>query len=435
MAAPKFEEISLAKLMLDNDNPRHDPIDNEAEIIAQLLKAERVLPLARIIAKRKGTSPLENIGVLAAPGNPGHFIVAEGNRRVCALKLLRDPQKAPTPQLKRIFNELKIEAGKLPDKVHVFRFKDVAEADYWKALRHQGEQDGVGTRAWGAEAKARHAAKTGSAKNSNLVAVQLLDYAAKHKLIDTDERDALSVTTITRYLSNPLLRDAIGLSSSQEFLIQAPVAEFNSAVQAFLQDAVPREGEEAPVNSRTNSKERELYAADLRRKGHAVRTRLAKPVTPKAAAAEHARGRNSRAADKRPYVVPADFRAQIRSSVLKRVFDELRTIDPDFSFASGYLLRAFIEQLAHQFASDHGIGTTGDLHQVLGRIAGHFEKLGSNQKICKPLRVMESDRHSRLSPDTLGAWVHGSEIPTSAELKRRWDTLQPAFRAMLDGLK
>jgi hypothetical protein len=437
MAVPKFEELALSRLLLDNENPRHDPIDNEPEIIAQLIKSERVVALARAIAKKRGTSPLENIGVLEHSKIKGQYVVAEGNRRVCALKLLRDPQKAPTAQLKRTFAELKAEAGKLPDKVHVVLFADEDEANYWKGLRHQGEQEGVGTRAWGAEAKTRYAAMTGTAKNSNIVAVQLLDYAAKNKLIDKDDRDALSVTTVTRYISNPVVRNALGLASSKEFLIQAPVAEFNNAIQSFLQDAVPREGEDAPVNSRTDSKEREDYAAELRRKGHAVKTRLAKAVTPKAAAAATTvGGKNSRSADKRPHVVPVDFKAQIRSSVLKRVFDELRRIDPsEFSFATGYLLRAFLEQLAHQFAIDHGIGTTGELHLVIGRIATHFEKANAGQKVVKPLRVMESDRHSRLSPDTLGAWVHGSEIPSAAELKRRWDSLQAALRAMLDGLK
>lgn len=434
MATTKFDEISLSKLLLDNENPRHDPIDNEPEIIAQLVRAERVLPLARSIASRKATSPFDNIGVLPHPTRRGYYVVSEGNRRVCALKLLRDPMKAPTTALKRTFAELKEEAGRLPEKVHVAVLRDEADADYWKALRHQGEQGGIGARAWSVNGKARHAAKTGAAGNANLVAIELLEYAQKSKLITAEEREAVSPTTITRYLSSPLVRDAIGLASSKELLSKAPQDEFNAAVTVFLQDAIPRDGEEAPVNSRTNSKQREDYAAEFRRKGHAVKTRLAKAVAPRAKATAGGQ-KNNRAADKRPHVVPPEFKAHIRNSVLKRIFDELRDIDPKYSFAAGYLLRAFIEQLAHQYATDNGLGTTGQMHQVIGRCATRLEKGGAIEKVLKPLRVMESDKHSRLAPDTLGAWVHGSEIPTPAELKRRWDSLQAGLRALLDGLK
>lgn len=434
MAQTKFDEIPLSKLLLDNENPRHDPLDNEAEIIAQLVREERVLPLARSIAAKKATSPFDNIGVLPHPTRRGYYVVSEGNRRVCALKLLRDPMKAPTSALKRTFEDLKEEAGRLPEKVHVAVLRDEAEAEYWKGLRHQGEQGGVGTRAWNVVGKARHAAKVGSVANSNLVAIQLLEYAQKNKLISAEERMAVSPTTITRYVSNPLVRDAIGLASTRELLTKAPTAEFDAALSAFLLDAVPREGEIPPVNSRTNSKQREDYAAEFRRKGHAVKTRLDKAVPPKSKGSLSGQ-KNNRGADKRPHVVPSEFKCQIRSAVLKRIFDELREIDPKYSFATGYLLRAFIEQLAHQFATDNGLGTTGQLHQVIGRCAAFLEKGGASDKVVKPLRVMESDRHSRLAPDTLGAWVHGSEIPTPAELKRRWDSLQAALRALLDGLK
>lgn len=436
MALPKFEEVLVSNLLLDNENPRHDPIDNEAEIIAQLVRTERVVPLARSIAKEKGTSPFENIGVLPHPAVRGHFLVVEGNRRVCALKLLRDPAKAPTPTLRRTFADLKSQAGRLPDKVHVVKFKSAEEANLWIGIRHQGEQGGVGTRPWTPEGKARHAAKMGGNGGANHLAVALLDYASQSKLITPEERSAIGSTTITRYLSNPLVRDALGLASNRELLTNAPAVEFDRAVKVFLKDAVPRPGEEAPVNSRTKSKQREAYAAELRRKGHATKTRLTTPVVPVASPSPSKRKRNNRSADKRPHVVPPDFTAHIRNPILKRLFDELREIDPhEFSFAAAYLLRAFIEQLAHRYAAEHNLGSTGELHVVIGRCVTHLEKQGHSEKVLGPLRTMSSDRNSRISPETLGHWIHASEVPTRAEILRRWDSLEAALRAMLDGLK
>ena len=77
MAKPKILEISLAKLYLDNDNPRHDPIDNESEIISALVRKERVLVLAKDIAKW-GLSPLDRIAVTAKDGVPGSYVALEG---------------------------------------------------------------------------------------------------------------------------------------------------------------------------------------------------------------------------------------------------------------------------------------------------------------------------------------------------------------------
>lgn len=78
--------VPLARLHLDPLNPRHDPIADEDEIIAQLLSKEKVLPLAKDIAKRGAVSPLERTGAVRMEGNPGHYVVVEGNRRLCALE-------------------------------------------------------------------------------------------------------------------------------------------------------------------------------------------------------------------------------------------------------------------------------------------------------------------------------------------------------------
>ena len=84
------KEVDLGRIYLDNNNPRHDPINNEAEIISHLIANEGVKPLARHIAKAGRTSPLERIAVVAHPKVKGAYVAAEGNRRVCAIKLLAD---------------------------------------------------------------------------------------------------------------------------------------------------------------------------------------------------------------------------------------------------------------------------------------------------------------------------------------------------------
>ena len=90
----KTKQVSLSRIYLDNQNPRHDPIDNEPEIVAHLIAHEKVKSLAADIAIR-GTSPLERLAAIPHADKKNFFIAVEGNRRVCALKLLNDPDKAP----------------------------------------------------------------------------------------------------------------------------------------------------------------------------------------------------------------------------------------------------------------------------------------------------------------------------------------------------
>jgi hypothetical protein len=147
------------------------------------------------------------------------------------------------------------------------------------------------------------------------------------------------------------------------------------------------------------------------------------------------RGRHSINPDKRAKVVPASFRVSIRDTVLKRIFDELRKIDPEeFSFSAAYLVRAFVEQTAVLYAKKYALGHQGDLNIVIGRCVKKLEEGDADRRACKPLKEMSTDKHSRLSPDGLGAWVHGSVIPTAAELKRRWDAIEPGFKLMLEAL-
>lgn len=442
MAKQKIMEVPLSKLYLDNENPRHDPIDNEAEIISALVRKERVAALAKDIAKW-GLSPLDRIAVRAKEGVSGSYVALEGNRRICALKLLRDPDKAPTAVLRRQFSSLADSMPRVPAKVEVVLFDEDAVSRHWMGIRHEGELGGAGTRKWNASQKARF---NKSATNPNTQALRLVEYAVKRGLITPEEQQQIALTTITRYVSTPVMRDAIGLASAREFQINVPQDQFDKAVGAFLKDALPRaDKKDALVNSRTDAKAREIYASTLRQRGVAATTKLPVAAAPKPTARKGP-GRNNPSPDHRPHVVPADFKAVIKSNVLKRLFDELRAIDPrQFSFATAYLLRAFMEKLAHQYAVDHGLSTNGDLHIVISRCEQHLAKdpaliaaAGNPQKLertLKPLRVMAGVKDSGLSPDTLGNWVHGGAVPTDVQLKKFWETMADCIRLLLDGLK
>lgn len=113
--------LPISQLHLDSQNPRHQPLEGDSAVIAQLCSEELIAELAEDIAIRSSLSPLDVLGVIPFDGHPGHYIAVEGNRRTCALILLRDPGRAPTPALQTQLRRIAATA-KIPReiRVHVF---------------------------------------------------------------------------------------------------------------------------------------------------------------------------------------------------------------------------------------------------------------------------------------------------------------------------
>lgn len=135
------KKIKVLDIYLDNKNPRHEEISDQQEIIEYLLKEEKVKNLAKDIAEN-GISPIE---ILAVIQEKKKYIVVEGNRRICALILLNDPDKAPNQNLRDYFKKLKDQSTLIPDSLNCQLFKTREEAALWIKRRHSGEQDGTGT--------------------------------------------------------------------------------------------------------------------------------------------------------------------------------------------------------------------------------------------------------------------------------------------------
>lgn len=86
-------DVEVDRIFLDQANPRHKLYQSQDEVIDYLCQHESILSLARDIAKN-GLNPIEQFALLPdddAEDDASTYIVAEGNRRICALKLLHDP--------------------------------------------------------------------------------------------------------------------------------------------------------------------------------------------------------------------------------------------------------------------------------------------------------------------------------------------------------
>lgn len=249
---PKFRRADVLDLLLNRDNPRHVRKENQEEIIAYLLEDEEVYNLARHISQ-KGINPLEVAAIFS--GEDGSLTVAEGNRRVCAAQLLTDPGKAPEGVRAR-YRAL---AAKSVDvsQINVAEFDNYEAAQPWLQILHDGEQDGVGRRRWKPEQKARST----TSKSNDALAVALLDYAENLGILDSTGRQDVQVSTATRYLANPAVRRAMGLTSlatSEQVTIATDEERFTNVLSNFFEGIRSKR-----LHSRSVSVDWLNYANDL----------------------------------------------------------------------------------------------------------------------------------------------------------------------------
>lgn len=452
--APELRPVSIGKIYLDPENPRHESLPDEASIIKHLVAEEQVRALAKDISEAGSTNPLELIAVVPHPKVSGKYIVVEGNRRVCALKLLADPDKAANDKDKRYFTTL---AKNMPagiPRVQAAVFKSHAAARRWFALRHEGEQDGVGTKAWDAKQKARFSLRN-SGKNPNTQALLIIDYARQHHLLSPDLLGQLSVTTITRFLSNPIVRHALGLHDGNSLQISVPDAEFERALVRFLNDSLNPGA--TGVSSRTSAADRKAYASLLHKEGAAATgfgvalhiPRTTEPHTisqdiapsipslspPLEATPPSSTPRDNRNPDKRKYVIPSTFSARIRDKTLKRLYDELKKIDAtEFSFASTYLLRTVLEKSAILYLKSKKIDPKKDLHLKLGQLAEVLQGEGMTDKELKFLRTIASTVDNQHSAESIGHYVHGGSAPSPTYTFRYWDNIEHIMQRVLNAV-
>ena len=265
VAKPIRKDVKLGQVYLKLNNPRFEPVTTEDEAIEILCKEEKVFGMAKDIVA-VGLSPID-LTVLI-PIKSKAYQVEEGNRRVCALKLLNDPERAPN-NLKDRFRKLAKDWPKITIiEAHIFKTSEQAKP--WVDRLHLGAQEGAGRRSWDSDQKERASEGT-----KNKRALALLDYAEKKGFIDAKGRKR-KLTTVTRFISNPVFRDALGFDLADNGMPETTRDEkdLETLLKIFIDDLITGE-----IGSRDNKKEIEAYADKLRKTEGLNDTRSkAKPV-------------------------------------------------------------------------------------------------------------------------------------------------------------
>ncbi len=435
-----LKNIPVLDIYLNPDNPRHDPLNDQSEIIAALLKDEKVKNLARDIVKMGGTSPLELTGVVKEEN--GHYVVVEGNRRICALTLLNNPTKCPTGE-KPYFEKLVKSAKFIPNTILCQVFDEHNDAKPWIDRRHNGEQDGVGVKSWDATQKAR-----AQENPRDAIAYTLIKHATESGIWKQNGgRGKKILTTATRYFGNPKFRQSFGIVSGpreKDVRINVEKDGFDKALNKFFTDIITANSN---VDSRQNVSSIEEYVDQfLGGKNALKRTKKIYSILSGAESTSgtggkgSAGGKNSRSPDTRKKIFPSSVKLTITNPILKRIYDEVRLIDPSkFTIASVMILRCFLENV-FEYYIDEVMGQTpfgvGKKHKniimIIDEINPNRAQLNKEEgNAFNALKIMSSQKDHLLSPKRLGFYAHGGSYPDPIQIKREWDNISAIILYLL----
>jgi hypothetical protein len=335
-------------------------------------------------------------------------------------------------------------------------FANRESANVWIPLRHLGSQDGRGLKAWDTVQKARYLEDLGTRDSPDRLAKYLIEYATANELLTNDELDQIPVTTITRYVSNPIMRNALGLTNARPPEITVPENLFKTALKHFLLDSI---GQDPIVNSRSKKAQIDAYSNELLESGVAptVRNQTSKPLATKAnqkpteptespnsasgqnksmdATAQAAKQvRNNRNPYDRSLIVPREFKAHVKPASLKVIFDEMRKIDvEEYPISATMLFRAFLENAMKCFLNHHNQSVPTELHSKMNAVKGIIEKTEHKDLPgLKNLGSMAANREFNMSADCLGRVSHGTFTPNKKEILKGWTQIEDVIRVLLE---
>lgn len=242
---------AVSGLLLDERNPRfEDPVNGQDEAVTALLldAPQKLVNLAQDIANQDSLNPTELTVVVEEDDD---LIVIEGNRRLAALKLLRNPDlAAPAGQglgidLVKKFKTLhKVGVG--PDTIDVYQADSRETARHWLELRHTGENDGVGVLGWESWQTNNYRRRRGSQADRATLFCEAVeaDFSKDASLladVSTVRRDRL--TTLGRLVGDPEVRRDFGfLYSGDEVLFEYETDDLRPGVSRIFRDLALRPG-------------------------------------------------------------------------------------------------------------------------------------------------------------------------------------------------
>lgn len=389
----EYALADLDALTPDPENPRIPIQGSTVDTMIALLKkdADGLFNLAKDLVNLQGSNPAELLNVSPADDT---LVVKEGNRRVAAQKILRNPEllrghvsDAEYGRWKKLAKNEGVK--KLPTSLLVVIGQN---HDEWVARRHLGPQGGVGVADWDPQAKARHGARRRGVKDR---ALELLDslkanYPDRFGPLEPPPR---TFTTLTRVLDSPDARAQLGVDTEADGKVRLTRGERSlRLIEEILRDLQRTDSEKLTSRRIPNTETIKDYLAGVEDRLDddvdeepltltAPASGAASPPSPSGATAKVPPSRKRAPDILRSFVQPAAPR-------LRQILEELVKVKRDGApNAAMVLTRVLLELSIDAYATKHGLPFAGDRNGALEAEIKSFQKDLSIAKVNLPKAI------------------------------------------------
>src|SRR5579871_326739 len=440
--------LDLDELLLDVENPRISKAGSQRDALQKIIEDQegKLVVLAESIVD-DGLNPMDRWLVIKSPDERGKFIVLEGNRRLAALKLLRNPAvmndiEVPQPIKKKLTELAEDFDPKTVQPIACFEVADRSAANSWLTQRHTGFNNGRGIVDWSGMASARFRGRD--------PALQALDLVTAHGELSEDEVKAIGdffpITTLDRLLSTPAVRQKIGVDiKAGKLTTDLPATEVIRPLRRIVLELATR-----TINvTKLKSKDQQVtYIDKLSRDLPKLSKRSGKwrPVdelgdqdfNPSPQKKKPKTKRKAKQQAVRRVLIPRECALSVTNPKIAEITRELRSLAlADYPHSVSILFQIFLEQSVDHFLSAAGIPLdqkTGagqkdkSLRQKVGEAIAEMVKNGTPKKNLAGVAKGIDDKQSPLYIETLHYYVHNRFYsPAERELRVAWDNAQPFF--------
>lgn len=264
----EIKQIGVNKLLLDLENPRFpSEISGQRAAINLMLdiQEDKIVRLAKDIAAN-GIDPSENLIVYESSEEPGLFVVAEGNRRTTALKLIIQPTLADSEKIRKTFSKIKESSTQVISKVSCVVFDDESY-EHWVNIKHTGDNKGVGRERWTTPEADRYRAKHGKQSYQS----QLYTFMLRQETAFADilkKKKFVYATNLSRLFGDRKTRARFGLTALDGYLYCSIsfndfIAKFKKVLDVMTDIPVNKNKPEFNVKNIYTPLDREVFLNDL----------------------------------------------------------------------------------------------------------------------------------------------------------------------------
>jgi hypothetical protein len=399
----EYAVVDIDLLFPDAENPRIPVQESSLDSVLALQAKDPngLFALAKDIVAMSGTNPSELLNVSR---EGAAFTVREGNRRVAARRLLRNPEvlrgqvtKAELERWTRLAAQS--DAKRLPTEMVVVISDDHGE---WVDRRHLGPQGGIGVQQWDPEAKARRAMHRKDIKHRTLMLLDALKASNKERFepLLPPER---TFTTLERVLDSSVASAHLGVDVDENGNVRLTRGERSlQLIEEVLRD-LRKAGKEKLTSRTIHDKEaiiQYLDALDARVDGDVDEA----PITLASGTAGRTPSRTKQASrgTSRPKDVLTQF-AKPTEPRPERLQYELRQLRrAGLPNAAIVVTRVLLEITADHYAKTQELSWAGDRNVEIEEEVKSFQRQLSLADISASKSIREALKFASAKPMSLG---------------------------------